>query len=347
MDITEYLSAAVKVIAEASGRDLSSDTRDSKILRRLPLRPEYFGDKILEVDCGYGIITCCLAMCFPESSVVGCSSDPEKLAAARILAQHFQLKNVLFQLSDSGTDFPVGKFDTVLTTSIDLRSAAADDKGSKNRFDFYFRRAFDDIDLYDALLQPYLKHLRPDAHFISVVRAEHDAAYFAYCLSLAASETEVLCDTHSQIICRENGEKICCQALIAQNGRKSSPDIMMASDLNFTLGRMDTSGKEFYDLSADVLLQSDAGNLIKGYHIYRDQRLVGKVALYDSVRNDETLWYYTNSDGDRPYLCGYHITEKDRLLRSMIGEIHRQRAMHMEFEWKEIKMSDGWTEYEI
>jgi 2-polyprenyl-3-methyl-5-hydroxy-6-metoxy-1,4-benzoquinol methylase len=68
---------------------------------------------LLDVGCGTGIVTCCLASHFPNCTVVGLDRDEPALGVARTLAQKNGFSKVSFRHSDIESGDLAGSYDLV------------------------------------------------------------------------------------------------------------------------------------------------------------------------------------------------------------------------------------------
>ena len=190
------------------------------------------------------------------------------------------------------------------------------------------------------------RNLREGGTLLNLVQSEHDEHLLGYCLSLAAEGMEVS-PSVKQILCRKNGERVTLQAIRAAACGRTDINALIAENLNFSLDRMDTSAEEVEGEKAAVLLQADASELVRGYNIYQEDNLMGKLAVYTSVQRPDVLYYFTDIQGDVPYLRRFHTEDQKKLIRHMVGELHRQKAADKSVSWRELVLNDDWSEGEL
>ena len=52
-------------------------------------------------------------------------------------------------------------------------------------------------------------------------------------------------------------------------------------------------------------------------------------------------------EGDQPYLRRFHEGDRDKVVRHMVGELHRQKAGDKSISWKQLELQDDWSETEL
>jgi hypothetical protein len=202
------------------------------------------------------------------------------------------------------------------------------------------------MDYYEKTAGAHRRHLREGGTLLNLVLSEHDEYLLGYCLSLAA-EGMAVSPSVKQILCRRGGERVTMQAVRAAAGGRTDVSALLADNLNFNLDRMDTSAEELEGKKAEVLLQADASQLVRGYRIYLKEEAMGKLAVYTSVQRADVLYYFTDIRGDVPYLRRFHTEDRRKLLQHMAGELHRQKAADKNINWHEIVLNDDWSEQEL
>lgn len=296
-----------------------------------------------------------IAHVFPDAVIVFLTDhDPAEIG--RSLEQPLVIRSGL-------GDYDGGMFDTVISVASeplcppdpDRNGAPAPDSHNPSdavpcpqpdRGTFYLRRAALLMDYYENTAETHRRHLREGGTLLSLVLSEHDEYLLGYCLSLAAEGMAVIPSVR-QILCRKDGERVTMQAVRAAAGGRTDVNALLAENLNFNLDRMDTSAEEMVGKKAEILLQADASQLVRGYRIYLKEEPMGKLAVYTSVQRADVLYYFTDIQGDVPYLRRFHTEDRKKLLRHMLGELHRQKAADKNVSWHELVLNDDWSEQEL
>lgn len=330
------------------------DNANEKIINWLDKNRDAFGRKILCV-CLDMKAAAHIAHVFPDASIVVLTKETPAEAQSG-LVQPLVIQTDL-------KDYDGGMFDTVIAVTPRPLSPADKDPDNPatsshkwiqadipcpqfNRGAFYLHRASLFMEYFEKTAGILRRNLREGGTLLNLVQSEHDEHLLGYCLSLAAEGMEVS-PSVKQILCRKNGERVTLQAIRAAAGGRTDINALIAENLNFSLDRMDTSAEEVEGEKAAVLLQADASELVRGYNIYQEDKLMGKLAVYTSVQRPDVLYYFTDIQGDVPYLRRFHTEDQKKLIRHMVGELHRQKAADKSVSWRELVLNDDWSEHEL
>lgn len=337
-----------------TSENLNIDNINIKIINWLDKNRDGFGRKILcsglPVEAAEHI-----AHVFPDASIVMLADEtPEKAESG--LVQPLVIRADL-------KDYDGGMFDTVIALTpgplcpadTGPDSAAGSSRPGLqadipypqlNRGSFYLHRASLLMEYFEKNAGILRKNLREGGTLLNLVLSGHDEHLLGYCLALAA-EGMAVSPSVRQILCRRNGERVTMQAVRASAGGRTDVTALIAENLNFNLDRMDTGAEELEGKKAEILLQADASQLVRGYNIYQEEELMGKLAVYTSVQRADVLYYFTDIRGDIPYLRRFHTEDRKKLLRHMVGELHRQKAADKSVSWHELVLNDDWSEQEL
>lgn len=354
----EAISISVSHDQERNGMTSENphmDNANEKIINWLDKNLDAFGRKILCVCLDIQAARH-IAHVFPEASIVLLTSESPAPEAEGGLVQPLVIRTEL-------KDYDGGLFDTVVALTPqplcppDAAGNSASGSGQNslqadlpcpqfNRGAFYLHRASLFMEYFEKNAGILRKNLREGGTLLNLVYSEHDEHLLGYCLSLAAEGMEVSPSVR-QILCRKNGERVTMQAIRAAAGGRTEINALIAENLNFNLDRMDTSAEEVEGKKAEILLQADASQLVRGYNIYQKDDLMGKLAVYTSVQRADVLYYFTDIQGDVPYLRRFHTEDQKKLIRHMVGELHRQKAADKNVSWHELVLNDDWSEHEL
>lgn len=343
-------------------RGKTADNRNEKINRWIDKNRDLFGQKILCTGIRQETAVH-LARMFSSASIVCLTSpglqddrrsgEPAYPAfsggapAAGTAAPGSSLRDPL-RIPGDLHSYSGGLFDTVL--AVDTGPLAPDSPGEAfpvwPRGTMYLRRASLVMEYYEGKAHDLCRHLRPGGTLLHLVCSDQDEYFLGYCLALAAEEMAVAPASIREIRCIEGGEKMVLQGLAARAGGRTEISDLIAQNLNHSLDSMNSSGSQYTGREAEIFLQSDAGELLRGYHLYQGSLFAGKLAAYTSVRNPNALYYYTDVEGDVPYLQRFHMQDRDAVLRHMSGELHRQKAADKSISWRPLTQHEDWSETE-
>lgn len=330
------------------------DNVNAKIISWLDKNRDGFGRKIL---CSGLPVQAAehIAHVFPDASIVMLARETPVKAESG-LVQPLVIQADL-------KDYDGGTFDTVIVLTpgpLCPADAGPDSDGGSshpglladipypklNRGSFYLHRASLLMEYFEKTAEILRRNLREGGTLLNLVLSGHDEHLLGYCLSLAA-EGMAVSPSVKQILCRKNGERVTMQAIRAAAGGRTDVSALLAENLNFNLDRMDTSAEELEGKKAEILLQADASQLVRGYRIYLKEEPMGKLAVYTSVQRADVLYYFTDIQGDVPYLRRFHTEDRKKLLQHMAGELHRQKAADKNINWHELVLNDDWSEQEL
>ena len=344
----------VKERKKMTSENLHMDNANEKIINWLDKNRDAFGRKILCV-CLDMKAAAHIAHVFPDASIVLLAKENPPEAQGG-LVQPLVIRTDL-------KDYDGGMFDTVIaltTEPLSHAEAGSDSTAGPShhllkadipypkfkRGAFYLRRASLLMEYFENTAGILRKHLREGGTLLNLVLSEHDEHLLGYCLALAAEGMDVS-PSVKQILCRRKGERVTMQAIRAAAGGRTDINALLAENLNFNLDKMDTGAVELEGKKAEILLQADASQLVRGYNIYQENDLMGKLAVYTSVQRPDVLYYFTDIQGDVPYLRRFHTEDQKKLIQHMVGELHRQKAADKSVSWRELVLNDDWSEHEL
>ena len=320
-----------------------------KINRWIDKNKDLLGSKILcsgiDPECARHI-----SRLFPASAVVCLQASPDEETEEKTENRHSDqgLSGPLFLTGDLKS-YEGGKFDTVLSLGgAPLRPLRPGDRFPVwKRGTLYLRRASLLMDYYEEDVHSLQKHLRPGGSLLCLVRSGQDEYFLGCCLAAAAEGLAVDIASIRQISCVEKGEKQVLQGFTAMEGGRTDISALLAGNLNYSLDRMNTAAEELQGRQAEIMLQADTAGLIRGYHVYRGESFKGKLAVYSSAQRPDVIYYFTDVEGDQPYLRRFHEGDRDKVVRHMVGELHRQKAADKSISWKQLELQDDWSETEL
>ncbi|MDO5132556.1 MAG: hypothetical protein Q4D81_06205 [Eubacteriales bacterium] len=317
-----------------------------KISRWLDSRREEIAGKVLCAGIPAAAASH-LAHMLPEISVVCLTGEEVSDAGAVVPGGARGLREPLY-LSADPADYAGGLFDTVLLLQETPLADRSEDPAFPRweRGTLYLRRAQLLMDYYEKEVRTVCRHLKPGGRLFCLVRAQHDEHLLGWCLALAAEGMEIVSADTRQILCREDGRQSVLQGIFCVSGGRTDIGLLLANHLNYRLDRMNTGAEELHGQDAEILLQADIASLLRGFHIYQGDSCRGKLAVYSSAQRPDVIYYYTDVEGDEPYLRRFHEQDRDKVIRHMVGELHRQKAVDKSISWKTLTLGEDWNETE-
>lgn len=301
---------------------------------------------ILDVGCDCGILTCFVARCCPDAEVTGIDRSANAVARARELAEKLGVTNVRFE--QVALKNVKETYDTVICTRVTQENVR---EPINNIFDTFYNLS----EPYRKVLTKFLTELTtPVAEEGKLILGDmigFDPMFYGEIRTLVGLQcTPVSGKTISYKQFEENHSMslVICQKTegvsldeVVYNEEKPNvqdekaplirPYLKTKEDFyarNFFVGMFhdrDMSVGEFYDWSANIMLEDTAKDLIEGYRIYDAARPYPFLISLWTNANDPTaiIYFGPNSDGTRQYWRNMDLSMKDDTLDVIRGSIHR------------------------
>lgn len=314
-----------------------SEMFDADYIRRicswLADNEEHLGDKILDVGCDNGIITCFIAQLLPAARVIGIDRCKESITSARLLAKQFKLTNVEF-VHDSIDNYPVKDFDTVIALRISQENVK---EPIVNVYDSFFNisATYKEAFLYHS--KSLICHLHKDGNLITGQMVEPNYYFFGQMLCFADMGWFPINTDKLQYTSIENTMPLSVTIWVkydinehelpkdfaesVQQEKKLPfmyPYYSTFSNLflrrimveNFERQKINMSDAIYLGWKANVLFENTANELILGYTLYyRNNDMPILYSLWKNVNDTTAIIYfgashiYSNGEMNKPEPC--------------------------------------------
>jgi SAM-dependent methyltransferase len=192
---------------------------DADIVRKscnwLSEHADLFGDRLLEVGCGYGYISCFLGRLFPHGQIVSIDHNENHLAIAKQNAARMNISNVTFAKADV-FDYE-GSFDTILSSRV--AHEIITDPEFQDEFS-YDVNLFGKISALNKDLSPYVQKLSTlldsTGNLIFMERFYRDPRLLALLYALRENKMIIRPDTYRELHCEAIENKSSIQAFVVQ-----------------------------------------------------------------------------------------------------------------------------------
>ncbi|MCH4007323.1 MAG: class I SAM-dependent methyltransferase [Eubacterium sp.] len=271
--------------------------------------PQYTGNTILDQGCDIGLLSLFMAKNFPDKEITGIDRCSEAIGLAKQLKDCLGVENIQFYTveewqkktstdggtgnRDHGEPSEAGKYQTVFSSR-----TLQENLDNRRISGLAFLPFVEKVRKKEKLFLPYAKVLqsrcREDGGLISIERLTQPSARAAYINALrkagfgSAAEIDTLdardLDQHERLgIFRAEKRP----AGGGKNGQYEEADLaeLMMSDITPEL-------PEYHGEEADVILAAERAELIDGSYLFQGRHAAGKMALYLSKTDAESLWYY-------------------------------------------------------
>lgn len=246
------------------------------------------GNKILDIGCDSGILTCYLALKFPNKQIVGVDKCEEGISCANELADKFNLKNIRFICAEIGEINE--KFDTVIS------SRTFNENNTKvfgNRFfllDYTSQKKLA-IDVNTAYSKNISELVDDNGCFISVERIGMNALLLGWMYALNGEHLVPLFETFEYKNSGDHGDDNKFAFMVFKKNDITLPDsdvedfysrIIMPQEPNESVPLRDPS-------MGALKLHKYKNKFIKGYYYSRDGVIYAKTTLWTDKRDDGLL----------------------------------------------------------
>ena len=258
------------------------------------LRPsELSAKRILDAGSGWGLVTCFVASCLPESEVVGVELSNAGVDCSKELAKRLELSNVEFVQGDLHTLELDGSFDLALSSAVFWETLKDDLLPAPNSPVFSDVNAAQGFAASEvAALRNIANHLTPDGRYLAAERLSGFREF--YCWLQACRVSGLSWDPGSSSALEffsDEPETIRVTALhLGQAGW----------DLSTALEWWCENNPASDATSEKWLLDSEKISFIDGLHLFiKDAYGPGQVRIYLLEARDQFVIYRTTSRGFR------------------------------------------------
>ena len=258
-----------------------------------------FGNEILDVGCGTGIISCFLAGLLPEAHITAVDRSESCIQTAEWIRQKINVSNIEFRCA-SAEEMKGESFDTVLSIrtfheNIGVRKTAL-------RFLPFSKQ----IESYKGIYEKYCGQLgqlvKEDGTLICMERNHMDTELLSFFYALSENGLSICPETISSLQCEESdfAEPSEFQAFAAQKDSCSEENIA-GTDSLFAIWKEKAFSKsedpEYFTRSqVDCFVEKEAAGLIEGYETFgTDGGMLAKACLLKKKDDpDHFLMYQAN-----------------------------------------------------
>ena len=258
------------------------------------LRPsELSAKRILDAGSGWGLVTCFVASCLPESEVVGIELSTAGVDCSKELAERLELSNVEFFQGDLHSFELDGSFDLVLSSAVFWESVGDDLLPASDS------PVFSDVNSAQGLaarevaaLRNIANHLTPDGRYLAAERLSGFREF--YCWLQACRASGLSWDPGSSSALEFFGDEPETIRVTALHLGQADWDL--SSALEWWCETTPASDAAF----EKWLLDSEDISFIKGLHFFvEDAYGPGQTRVYLLEAGDQFVIYQTGSGGFR------------------------------------------------
>lgn len=271
---------------------------------------DYFGEKILDVGCDCGFVSCFLGLTFPQARIISIDKGTNGINIAKQIAAKLGVHNIEFK-SCALKDLTESGFDTVFTMRT-MHENIQDDSEEDSLLDIS-----EQADIYCEHLDDYAKDLlsklTDDGCLVSIERISRDALFLGWLESLGQNGMGFLADCYEELTCNELDEMSKFQAFICFKSAEEAIEPIevfgFACERNIALDLPKYEGDD-----ANNLLELKRGELLKGYVLEDSMKKTRiKLAAWTHKYDDTGMIFFRNMNGNST-IEFYDLSQKDDLL---------------------------------
>ena len=278
---------------------------------------DVFGKRILDAGCECGVMSCFLAMAFPNAEITAIDRSPNAIAAARELAARLEVENIRFICGELDS-LRGQQFDTVV--SLRMLQENCDLSGVLSRYDLLLyeaRRFAENNAPYAALLAELTAE---GGYLVSGERCDVDPVLLGWMLQLNRCRLTPMIGGYTELKCKEMENEGRMQVFIAQKlDRAEDHDVYQFWCSCQVLQKDKVGHNQYFGWYADMMLQNYHGERIDGFLMEDDK---GTAILVYSLwtmrgRPEEILLY--QAMGDEHIASLFPANRKEEIRREILN----------------------------
>lgn len=273
-----------------------------------------FGKTILDVGCDTGIVSCFLAEQLPESTILSIDDGTNAISVAKALSENLGIKNISFR--NINVKEITEQYDTVFSSRT-LHENLSNNVSLK--YAPFKERCFIAKDATYDYLEVLTNCIKANGNLIGLERLSDEAARTGYKLALNELGLDVDNNKFTTLECKtiDGGLEYITSSIAtkAENYEKKSAAYIIDDACKPIVKKATYNYQRYMDEVGEIVLHSDQGTFIKGFYIYFKNRIVGKYALYHSVKDLTTIYFVQCFDTDDAgeQLLRYDISKQEEL----------------------------------
>lgn len=285
---------------------------------------DLFGKEILDAGCECGIMSCFLAMAFPEAHITAVDRCENAITAGKELAERLEVSNITF-LSADLFDLQGKRFDTVF--GMRLLQENCDITSVYSGYDLLRTEA----DRFQQNIRPFAQLManlvKEDGYLISIERCDVDPILLGWMEALNHCDVSPVPECYRELTCKEMEHQGRFQIYAAEKkGMADSLEVYRLWCAFLLLRPMEAENGQYTGWRADMELQNFAENLLDGF-LLEDQNgnPLLTYSLWTDCEDENTLYLY-QAMGDEHILSHYSMDAREDL----IDQIHQMREEYVQ-----------------
>lgn len=268
---------------------------------------DVFGKTILDAGCECGIMSCFLAMAFPDSKITAVDKSPNAIKAAKELADRLEIDNITFLNADV-TGLPGQKYDTVF--SMRLLQENCDMDKVLSGYNLLKAEAADFAENIHDFAGKLSALVAEGGYLVSAERCDVDPVFLGWLFKLNELGLTPVPDCYRELICKEMENEGTVQVFVAKNEAPAAEeDVYYFWCLCQTMHAGQEEKSQYKGWYADMELQNSGKDLLDGfllqdktgknlltYSLWSHCEIPDVLLLYQAMGNERLLTVYAMSE---------------------------------------------------
>ena len=246
--------------------------------------PELIGDRVLDVGCDCGILSCAIALMFPKKTVVGIDRCRNAILSAEELAQKAEVDNVKFIKTDI-MSFEDSPFSTILSSKIAHEISTDPNSEFPLKVDL-----IEYANIFKKTFTSYVNKLSSlcteGGRLLSIERFGLHPMGLGYTLALSENgfrsipnkDTLIINKSRTDANGKPEGYPVYCA--IRETHPINSELAYEAFTASCFAQALDFSGDDYYSWDSLIVFHSIRGDFIYGYDFYENNVLCGELTIW-------------------------------------------------------------------
>lgn len=320
------------------------------ICRWLGSHIEYFGQHILDVGCGTGIVSCTLARMLPKADITAIDRSPECIKIANTIKEKLGITNIRFvnmsaedisvsaagnQAADSGCILNEHNIGSVSTFETVFSARTFHENIGIRYTDNLFLPFSKQVEAYAQIYRKYCLKLAelvsPGGTLVCIERNHMDTEYYSVLRNLSDCGMKIIAESLQELRCKESdfADRSVFQTFALK--KQELPKDIAVSKI-FALWRTRAfadSDKEymFTRSQADWYAEQNADGIISGYETFAPNGMqVARVALL-KIRGDKENFILQQITIDQTGVQILPLTVLNDVQNALLGRRSADQAM--------------------
>lgn len=268
---------------------------------------DVFGREILDVGCECGIMTCFLAMAFPDAHITAVDRSPKAIEAAKKLADRLSVDNITFVEGDV-RELSGKKYDTVFSMRLLQENCAVD--AVLNSYNLLKAEAEKFAENIGEFAETLTGFVAEGGYLVSAERCDVDPIFLGWMQKLNALGLAIVPECYQEFVCQEMENEGRMQVLVTKKeGSQEDEDVYRFWCACQIAHTDQVQGAQYTGWYADMQLQNFGERLLDGflledreghalltYSLWSYQDIPNMLLLYQAMGDEHILTVFDKKE---------------------------------------------------